>query len=120
MIYSILADIVVVVHFLFILFVLSGGLFITWRKWIIFIHLPAVIWACLIEFKSWICPLTPLEKWLRESAGANGYQEGFIEHYLMPVIYPSGLTEGIQVVLGVTVIVINLCIYSVVFYKLKK
>ena len=85
-----------------------------------FIHLPAVIWACLIEFKGWICPLTPLEKWLREVSGAEGYQEGFIEHYLIPIIYPAGLTEGVQLMLGVIVIVINLCIYAFVLYRLNK
>lgn len=117
MIYLILADLLVIVHLLFIIFALLGGLLLIWRGSLIFVHLPAAIWAALISFKGWICPLTPLENYLRGAAGTEGYQEGFIGHYLIPIIYPSSLTLNIQLLLAILVIFINLCIYSFVYYK---
>lgn len=108
----ILADIVVALHFMFIVFVLLGGLLaLRWRK-VMWVHLPAVIWALWIEFFGGICPLTPLELWLRRAAGEAGYQGGFIEHYLLPLIYPAGLTREIQIVLGLIVIGVNLLVYA--------
>lgn len=117
MIYLILADLLVIVHLLFIIFALLGGLLLLWRYSMIFMHLPAAIWAALISFKGWICPLTPLENYLRGAAGTEGYQDGFIGHYLNSIIYPSSLTLSMQFVLGILVIVINLGIYALVYYK---
>ncbi|WP_019613054.1 DUF2784 domain-containing protein [Psychromonas ossibalaenae] len=117
MLYLILADLLVLVHFLYILFVLLGGLLLILRGYLVFIHLPALIWASLLSFKGWICPLTPLENNLRQAAGTQGYQEGFISHYLIPIIYPHGLTLNMQSALGILVIVINISIYSLVYYK---
>jgi hypothetical protein len=76
------------------------------------VHLPCVAWGILIEIFGWTCPLTPLENRLRASAGGNGYEAGFIEHYLAPLIYPAGLTPGIQYLLAAGVLVINLVIYT--------
>lgn len=111
MIYQILADVVLVIHLLFIFFVVAGGLLALWKRWVAWLHLPAAIWGALIEFMGWYCPLTPLENDLRQLAGQSGYEGGFIEHYLLPVIYPDGLTREIQLMLGTIVVVINLAIY---------
>lgn len=111
MAYRILADLVVGVHALFVVFVVAGGLLVLRWPWVAAVHLPAAVWGTLIEFRGWICPLTPLEKSLRASAGQAGYQGGFIEHYLLPVLYPAGLTRGVQLVLGSLVIAVNLVVY---------
>jgi hypothetical protein len=117
MFYQILADLVVIVHLLFIIFALLGGLLLLLRGYLVFIHVPAAIWAALISFKGWICPLTPLENCLRSTAGAEGYTGGFVEHYLIPLIYPVGLTLKIQIIFGIFVVLINIGIYAFVYYK---
>jgi Protein of Unknown function (DUF2784) len=106
------ADVVVVFHFAFVLFVVFGGLLaLRWPK-VAYVHLPVAVYGALIELVGWVCPLTPLEKRLRESAGLPGYEGGFVEHYILPVLYPSGLTRGVQLVLGLIVIGLNLLIYT--------
>jgi hypothetical protein len=117
MLLALAADIIVVLHFLFILFVVFGGLLAFKWRWVVWIHVPAAVWGALIEFVGWVCPLTPLENQLRQAAGGEGYSVAFIEHYLMPLIYPSGLTRDIQVELGIGVVVINVAIYAVFFLK---
>jgi hypothetical protein len=117
MTYRILADIVVGVHALFVVFVLAGGLLALRWPWVAGVHLPAAVWGSLIELKGWICPLTPLEKSLRASAGQAGYPGGFIEHYVLPALYPAGLTRGVQLVLGSMVIVVNLAVYAVLLRR---
>ena len=114
MLYRILADVVVGIHALFVAFVVAGGLLALRWPWVAAVHLPAAVWGTLIELQGWVCPLTPLEKSLRATAGQSGYQGGFIEHYLLPVLYPAGLTRNVQVVLGSLVLVINLVIYGLV------
>jgi hypothetical protein len=114
----ILADLIVVIHFGFILFVIFGGLLVLkWPK-LIWLHLPAAIWGALIEFTGWLCPLTTVENRLRSFHGSD-YSGGFIEHYLIPVIYPSELTRSIQIGLGIAVIVLNVIIYGKFFRKAK-
>jgi len=120
MVYQILADILVVLHFVFICFVIAGGLLVLRWRWVALIHLPVVLWGALVELMSWVCPLTPLENWLRRAAGGQGYSGGYIEHYLIPIIYPGGLTHEIQMMLGGFVIVINLIIYTVVFRRYSR
>lgn len=111
------ADLIVLLHFGFILFVIFGGLLLLkWHK-CIWLHLPAVIWGVLIEFFGWFCPLTTLENKFRYHSNGEPYSSGFIEHYLIPLIYPTGLTQELQLILGITVIVINLLIYTLVFKK---
>jgi hypothetical protein len=107
MIYRLAADLVVVVHFLFVLFVVFGGALVLSRPRIAWIHVPVALYGALIEFFSWICPLTPLENWLRRRGGEAGYAGGFVEHYILPILYPGGLTRGVEIVLGVAVLVIN-------------
>ena len=116
MIYHLLADLVVVLHLLFVFFVLLGGLLVL--RWRIFtwIHIPAVFWAALIEFSGWICPLTPLENHLRTRGGSSGYATGFVEHYVIPLLYPSQLTRKIQIFLGLLVVAVNLAIYLWVWH----
>jgi hypothetical protein len=111
-----LADLIVAIHFSFILFVIFGGfLVLKWRK-LIWLHLPAAMWGALIEFAGWICPLTSLETQLRSASG-GGYANGFIEHYIIPIIYPSALTREIQMSLGLAVILLNLFVYRKLFLK---
>jgi len=117
--YSLLADAVVGLHFLFVLFVVLGGLLLVRWPALVWVHLPAAVWGALIEFRGWICPLTPLENSLRARAGEAGYQGGFIEHYLLPVLYPSGLTRGVQLALGSLVIGLNVAIYWWVFRGIR-
>ncbi len=110
-----LADLVLILHTLFIIFVVFGGLVVLkWYK-IIWVHIPCALWGALIEFLGWICPLTYLENYFRELGNATNYESSFIQHYLLPIIYPPGLTTGVQILLGSTVIVINLIIYCIVW-----
>ena len=111
------ADLLVVVHFSFILFVILGALLAFRWRWVIRVHLPAVVWGMLIEFQDWTCPLTPWENRLREMAGEEGYSAGFIEHYLLSVIYPAGLTRNVQIVLGISVLVINVGLYGTIVWR---
>src|SRR3954470_10716834 len=114
-----LADLVVVFHFAFVLFVVLGGLLVLRWRWLAYVHLPVALYEALIELIGWVCPLTPLEKRLRESAGLQSYQGGFVEHYFLPVLYPAGLTRSVQLVLGMLVIGVNLAIYVIVMRKGK-
>ncbi len=120
MLYRLAADALVLVHLGFILFVVGGG-FLAWRwRNLVWLHVPAAVWGVLIEFAGWVCPLTPWENGLRRMAGGAGYEGGFIEHYLVPVMYPPGLTVGTQIVLGGFVIVINGFAYAVYFTRRRK
>ena len=111
MLYLALANAVLVLHLGFILFVVLGGLFVLWRRTLVWLHLPALAWGILIEFAGWICPLTPLENWLRMLGGERGYSGGFINHYLVSLIYPEGLTRELQWLLGALVLAINATVY---------
>ena len=108
------ADSLVLLHLAFIGFVVLGGfLVLKWGRAAI-LHLPCAIWGMLIEVGGWVCPLTTLEQGFREAAGQAGYSGGFIDHYVMPVIYPTGLTRGMQIALGGLVLATNLCVYGLV------
>ena len=120
LLYRLAADLLVLLHLLFILFVIAGGFAVLKWHWMAFVHLPAAAWGALIEFRGWICPLTPMENRLRQLAGEQGYAVGFIEHYILPVIYPSGLTRDLQTTLGTIVVVINVLVYGVVLYRLLR
>lgn len=109
---ALLADGLVLVHLAFIVFaVLGAALLFVWPR-LVWLHLPALLWAGWIEFSGGICPLTPIEQRWREAAGQAGYQGGFIEHYLVPVIYPEGLTRDIQFILGGVLILVNVLLYG--------
>jgi Protein of Unknown function (DUF2784) len=114
-IYRLLADLVVLAHLGFVVLAVLGGLLaLKWRRFV-WIHLSAVIWAATVEFFGWVCPLTPLENRLRARAGEAAYSSDFIARYLLPVLYPEGLTRELQIALGILVIVVNLAIYGWVF-----
>jgi len=118
--YRVLADGVIVIHALFVAFVVLGGLVVLRWPWTAWLHLPAATWGSLIEFSGWICPLTPLENALRTRAGESGYNGGFIEHYLLHTLYPDGLTRGIQWTLGVLVICVNVAAYGFVLSRRRR
>jgi hypothetical protein len=119
LIYRLSADFVVLIHLAFILFASLGGLLVLKYPRFAFLHLPALTWAVLISLFGWGCPLTPLENWLREQGGMSGYDTSFIEHYILPLIYPGELTRTIQIFLGLLVFVINLGIYGFRILKTK-
>jgi hypothetical protein len=111
MLYRLLADATVVLHLGFVLFVVGGGLLVWRYPRLVWLHVPAVLWGAFIEFAGWICPLTPLENWLREQGGQSAYATSFVEHYLMPVLYPQSLTRAVQWMLGGLVLLVNITVY---------
>ena len=120
--YRLLANAVVVFHALFIVFIVFGG-FLAWRqRWrgVALVHVPAAVWGVLIEYQGWICPLTPLENSLRVKAGQSGYSGGFVEHYLLPAVYPAGLTPRIQMLLGSLALVVNVVAYTVLVRRMLR
>lgn len=108
-------DVIVVLHFLFVIFVLLGGLLLLKWKKAAWLHVPAVIWGILVELNGWLCPLTPLENQLRSKAGLGMYDGDFVMHYIMPILYPAELTRSTQILFGTIVIIVNLSIYIYVF-----
>jgi hypothetical protein len=117
MLYGVLADLIVVVHLAFVLFAVLGGLLALRWKSLAWIQVPAFLWATLIEFAGWVCPLTPLENWLLEKSGDITYPSGFIEHYILPLLYPAMLTRSLQIILGLCVLAVNLGIYAWVLWR---
>ena len=111
------ADTLVLLHLGFILYVALGALLVLKWRWTAWTHVPSVLWGVSIEFFGWICPLTPLENRLRMAAGEADYSGGFIDHYVMPVVYPAGLTRELQLVLGGLLLAGNLLIYSLVVIR---
>ncbi|MGH7539246.1 MAG: DUF2784 domain-containing protein [Gemmatimonadales bacterium] len=109
--YRILADLVMLLHFAYLVFVIGGGLLVLHRRWWMWVHLPAVAWGVWVEFFAKVCPLTPLENSLRARAGQEGYGGGFIDHYIARAIYPEGLTPRGQVTIGAFVVVVNVLLY---------
>lgn len=105
------ADFLVILHFGFIVFVVIGGLFVFRWRWVMYLHIPAAVWGALVEFKGWLCPLTPLEQYFRRLSGIS-YQGGFVEHYILPLVYPVGLTRPMQIFFGIFVVAVNVVIYS--------
>ncbi len=114
---TVAADLVVLLHFGFILFVAGGGLLVLRWPRLAWFHVPAVIWGALVELMGWICPLTPLENRLRSVAGADAYGGSFIDRYVVPIVYPAGLTRTLQIAIGCTAIAANLVIYGIVLHR---
>ena len=118
--YDLAADLTLIVHFAFILFVVLGSLLFFVATKVVFIHIPAFIWASYIELTHSICPLTYLENWFLQKANLTTYSEGFIQYYLVPIVYPMSLTKVSQITLGISLIVLNIIIYGFTFNKLRK
>jgi hypothetical protein len=120
MLWRFLADLIVTFHVGFVLFVVLGGLLaLRWPR-VVWVHLPAALWGAGIEFVHGICPLTPLENHLRRLGGESGYAGGFVEHYLHPILYPAGLTQDSQLVLGVFVVVLNAVVYMILWRRFRR
>lgn len=117
MLHQLAADGLAVLHLLFILFVLTGGFLVLRNSKWAFVHLPAALWAATVEFTGWLCPLTPLENWLRLQGGGVPYTSSFVEQYLLPLLYPEVLTRGLQITLGLAVIVLNGLVYFRVYRR---
>ena len=118
--YRLLADAVVLIHAAFVLFVLLGGLLVLRWPRLAWVHLPTVAWGAGIEFLGGICPLTPLENHWRRLAGEGGYPGGFVEHYVIALLYPAGLTRGVQLALGGLVLAVNVAVYLAVWRRRKR
>ena len=118
--YEIAANLILIVHLIFILFVVFGALLFFASSKIIFIHIPAFIWGSYITLTNSICPLTYLENWFLNKANLTTYSEGFIQNYLVSIVYPTNLTKDLQIYLGITLILINMVIYAFTYYKMKK
>ena len=118
--YNFLANAVVGIHFLFILFVVFGGLLVIRYPKMAFIHIPAAVWGAMVEFTGWFCPLTPLENRFRSLAGEQSYSGDFIQRYLIPVMYPENLTPKIQLILGSIVVVVNVVVYVIAVWKYRQ
>jgi len=117
MFYRLLAELVVLLHLVFIVFVVGGGALALKWPWIALVHIPCALWGAMIELFRWHCPLTPLENWLRQATGGEPYAGGFIEHYIVPLVYPGAITRNMQIALGIAVLVINICAYLLVWWR---
>ncbi|NTW48607.1 MAG: DUF2784 domain-containing protein [Chlorobiales bacterium] len=120
MVQQLLADSILLLHLTFILFVIFGGFLIIRKPAVIWLHVPAMMWGLAMTVLGWGCPLTHLEKWLRKAAGQNGYEGGFIEHYLAPLIYPGGMPHEAEPLSGVFVLLCNIAIYAFVFSRIRQ
>ena len=120
MLCRVLANAVLVLHLCFVLFVILGGLLaLRWPR-IAWVHVPVALYGALIEFVGFVCPLTPLENHFRRLGGEAGYGGGFVDHYITAALYPTGLTRGAQLVLGISVLVLNAAVYAVVWRRRRR
>jgi len=117
---GVLADLVLALHGIFVLFVVLGGLLVLRWPWMAWAHVPAACWGIVVEMTGWICPLTPLEVALRRAAGEILYEMTFLERYLVPLIYPSTLTREMQVGLGGMVLVVNIVVYGIAVRRARR
>jgi hypothetical protein len=118
--YRFFADALVVFHLAFVTFVIFGGLLVVRWPRAAFAHLPAAAWGVFIEWSGLLCPLTPLENHLRELGNEAGYQGSFVNHYVMPVLYPEGLTREIQFILGAGILILNVTLYVITARRLRR
>ena len=117
MLERVLADLILILHLAFILFSLLGGLLVLCSRLWLFLHLPAALWAVLISLKGWTCPLTPLENHFRHLADQTGYEGSFVEHYLLPLVYPAELSRDDQFFLALIALLVNLVVYGYVAWR---
>ena len=117
MLFRILADATVVLHLVFVLFVVLGGLLVARWPSMAWAHVPAAAWGAWVEFAGWQCPLTPLENWFRQQSGGPTYNVSFVEHYLLPILYPSSLSREVQWGLGGFALLLNAAVYILLFRR---
>lgn len=120
MIQKLIADLILLLHFSFILFVLFGVFLVFKKHKLAWVHIPIALWGMLISLIGWVCPLTPLENHFRILAGEQGYEGGFIENYLLPLVYPGGLTRQMAISMGIFVLVWNGLFYALLIYRIKR
>ena len=118
--YELAADLTLIVHFAFIIFVVFGALLFFVSTKIIYVHVPALIWGIYIELTHSVCPLTYLENWFLQKANLTTYSEGFIQNYLVPIVYPKNLTDNLQIYFAIVLIVANMIMYGLIISKSKK
>jgi len=118
--YEFAADLTLIVHFAFIIFVVFGALLFFVSTKIIYVHVPALIWGIYIELTHSVCPLTYLENWFLQKANLTTYSEGFIQNYLVPIVYPKNLTDSLQIYFAIVLIVANMIMYGLIISKSKK
>lgn len=116
---ALLAELILLLHFIFILFVLFGGLLVMLRPWFAWLHVPMFLWGALVNISALRCPLTPLENHYRHLAGEGGYEGGFVQHYIAPLVYPQGLTQDLGLLVGIVTLLWNATIYTVLLWRLK-
>lgn len=117
MLLALLADFVLIVHLCFILFAVFGGLLVLYKRWIAWLHVPSVVWAAVVNMTPWLCPLTPWENYLRRLAGEDGYEGGFISHYLAPLVYPGELSASVIIGMAAALLAWNAVIYIYVLLR---
>lgn len=116
----ILANLVLVLHLAFVVFSVLGGFLVLWRRWIAWLHLPSVLWSSLVNLFSRACPLTPLENRFRRLAGQAGYEGGFVQHYIAPLVYPGGMPRRMELIAGYSVLIWNALVYALVVVQRGK
>jgi len=117
MLYGIAADLLIIFHFSFIIFVMTGAfLALKWSR-IIYLHLPCALWGAIVELNGWFCPLTPYENTFRQLGMEAGYTGNFVEAFIVPLVYPPDLTRDVQILMGLSVIIVNLAVYGWIIYK---
>ena len=115
-----LADFILLFHFAFIIFAIFGGLIVLYKRWMLWIHVPAILWSSAVNLADWVCPLTPLENLLYSMAGQAGYKGGFIEHYITPLVYPNSMPRELELVAGISILVWNVFVYTFVAYRVRR
>ena len=120
MVSHILATTVLLLHFAFVVFAIFGGIAILYRRWVAWLHLPAVLWSSVVNLAGFVCPLTPLENRFLAAAGQAGYPGGFIEHYIGALVYPAGMTRAVALTAGISILVWNAAVYTLVIVRLKR
>jgi hypothetical protein len=110
----ILGNLVLGFHFAFVVFSILGGFLVLWKRWIAWLHAPSVLWSSFVNLFSHVCPLTPLENRFRRLAGQAGYEGGFIEHYITPLVYPGGMPRRMELTAGYSVLIWNAFVYALV------
>ncbi|MEJ2033742.1 MAG: DUF2784 domain-containing protein [Deltaproteobacteria bacterium] len=118
--FRLLAGFILVLHLVFILFVVFGALFVLRWPRLAIVHLPTALWGTAVELGGWICPLTPLENYFRQKSGAAGYRTGFVEHYILQLVYPNGLTREMQIFLGLAVLLVNGLLYGLLLLRFMR